>query len=525
MVRTLRSLILLLAVAGTASGQARLRRLPSNLNHPAINNYAPYISLDGNSIVYISDLGEDHDLVLTYTSREGVNWKDPLILPRAIGHKLNFLRGCSLSPDGKTLYLSNMKSNGMGGFDLYASQWKGTRWEEPVNMLLPANSKENEACASLSLDGNSFYYMRCATMDVNKASGCRILVMRKKTNGQWDNPEELPGYINTGNSQAPRIMGDGEMLIFSSDQLQPNRGGMDLYFTRWANGSWSKPQPLDFANTPENDQYVSASAAGMYLLKEASGQRSSELIEMLFPPEVRPTGTMRLEGSVSGIPDPALSYVTAYRTEDQSKVSTTQPAKDGSFLLYLNHGARYQLVIEPADEHYTFATKEYDLRSEDNPMVERLAVSLELVAPGTVLDAPGIGFNPSTATLTSASALELSRFNRLIEGNPDRSFSVEVTLYGYKEDSVRSDPDLTEVVYDTTRIPVTYRLDSVTTETRDSIVVRPRYHNDRTLQQAQAVVAALIREGTKPGRLAGSGKAIVEAIPEKRKTLIQIIVH
>lgn len=525
MVWTRRFLILLLAVAGTASGQAKLRKLPSNLNHPAINNYAPYISLDGNSMVYVTDLGEDHELVLTYTTRQGVNWKDPLILPRTIGHKLNFLRGCSLSPDGKTLFLSNMKSNGMGGFDLYMSQWKGTRWEEPVNMLLPANSKENEACASLSLDGNALYYMRCETMDADKASGCRILVMRKKPNGQWDNPEELPGFINTGNSQAPRIMGDGEMLIFSSDRLQPNQGGMDLYFTRWSAGTWSKPKPLDFANTPEDDRYVSATAAGLYLLKEAPGQRSSELVEMLFPPEVRPSGTLRLDGSVTGIPNPSLSYVTTYAQGDQSKVSTIQPAKDGSFLLYLTYGRRYQLVIEPADEHYTYSSKEFDLTGEGNAMVEHLAVNLELVTPGTVLDASAIAFQPSSATLTTASSLELSRLNRLIQGNPDRSFSVEVTLYGYREDSVRSDPDLTEVVYDTTRIPVMYQLDSVTTETRDSIVVRPRYHNDRTLQQAQAVASALIREGTKPGRLASSGKAIVEAIPEKRKTLIQVIAH
>jgi len=477
-------------------------------------------------MVYISDLGEDHDLVLTYTSRQGVNWKDPLILPRNIGHKLNFLRGSSLSPDGKTLYMSNIKSNGMGGFDLYASQWKGTRWEEPVNMLLPSNSKDNEACPSLSLDGNALYYMRCETMDVNKASGCRILVMRKKPNGQWDDPEELPSYINTGNSQAPRIMGDGEMLIFSSDQLQPNRGGMDLYFTRWTAGVWSKPQPLDFANTPGDDLYVSATASGMYLLKEAPGQRSSELVEILFPSEVRPTGNMRLEGTVNGIPNPSLSYITAYRQEDQSKVTTIQPAKDGSFLLYLNYGSTYQLVVEPADEHYTFSSKRYDLSGGDNPMVERLTVTLESVVPGTVLDAPGIEFQPSSATLTPASSLELTRMNRLIQGNPDRSFSVEVTLFGYREDSVRSDPDLTEVVYDTTRIEVTYQpVDSLPPETRDSIVVRPRYHNDRTLQQAQAVATALIEAGTKPGKLASSGKAVLEAIPEKRKTLIQIIAH
>lgn len=506
-------------------GQAATRKLPANINHPAINNYAPFISLDGNSMVYISDLGEDHELVLTYTTRQGVNWKDPSVLPRTIGHKLNFLKGFGLSPDGRTLYLANMKSNGMGGFDLYSSKLKGLVWEEPLNMLLPVNSRENEACPSISLDGTSFYYMRCQKMDLTSASGCRILVMKKKANGQWDSPVELPNYINTGNSQSPRIMGDSEMLVFSSDRLQPNKGGMDLYYTRFTDGVWSRPLPLDFANTAGDDVFVSSTSAGMYLLKDAPGQRSNELVEYLFPSEVRPKGTLRLEGTVSGVPDPASIFVTVYRLEDQHKLSMTQPATDGSFLLYLNYGSLYQLVVEPADEHYTFHSKVIDLRRDGNPMIERMAFTMEKVAPGTLLDLTAIEFETSSASLKAGSELELSRLTRLIQGNAERSFGIEVTLYGFEQDTVRSNADLTEVAYDTTRIPVTYQLDSVTTATRDSLVIHTRFHNDRTLRQAQAITEALIRQGISHGRLASSGKAVVEAIPEKRRTVIQVIAH
>lgn len=512
-------------VVPLVSAQLKVRKLANNLNHPAINNYAPYISLDGNSMVYVADLGEDHALTMAYTVRQGVNWKDPITLPKWIDNRLNFLKGFALSPDGKTLFISNQKSNGMGGFDLYTSRWKGSSWEEPVNMLLPANSKSNEACPSLSLDGSTLYYMRCDRMDFTNASGCRLMMMKKKPNGQWDDPVELPGHINTGNSQSPRIMGDGEMLIFSSDQLRPNKGRMDLYYTRFQEGSWTQPQPLDFANTPGDDQYVSATSAGMYLLKESMGQHSSELVEFLFPEEVRPKGTLRLEGVVSGPADPASPFVTIYDRDERRKTNTLRPGKDGSFVTYLTYGHRYEISIEPAEDHYTFFSRSFDLRGTDNAMVEKIRAVLSPAESDAVLDLEGIQFEGNTPALSPVSSPEIDRVARMMRGNADKSFAIEVTMYGYLEDSLRSQPDLTEVAYDTTRLTVTYAVDSVTSATRDSLVVKTRYHNDRTLAQAKTVASALVRLGIPAEKLACSGTALKEALPEKRRTEVQLIVH
>ena len=52
-------LVLMAQPVTLALGQTKPRKMANNLNHPAINNFAPYISLDGNSLVYITDLGED----------------------------------------------------------------------------------------------------------------------------------------------------------------------------------------------------------------------------------------------------------------------------------------------------------------------------------------------------------------------------------------------------------------------------------------------------------------------------------
>ncbi len=228
--------------------QAKTRRLPGIINHPSLNLYAPYISHDGNALLFVSDNGEDGALTVSYTSREN-DWSEPVELPKNVNHRLVYLKGFSLSADGKKMYFTSTKSPVVGGYDIMMSELKGKAWTEPQNFMLPINTKTNEGCPSISVDGNTLYFMRCEKMDQRTASGCKLFRADKKPNGQWGEPKELPANINTGNSQTPRIMADSETLIFSTDKMGSTKGGMDLYITRLSNGSWSDPVPLDFVNT------------------------------------------------------------------------------------------------------------------------------------------------------------------------------------------------------------------------------------------------------------------------------------
>src|SRR5690606_22439962 len=152
------------------------------------------------------------------------------------------VRGYGLSAGGSTLYFSTLKSPGVGGFDICTSEWRGgAAWTNPANLGKPINTRAHEACPLITPDGRMVYFMRCEKMSQTAAAGCALYRVEKKLNGLWGEPEALPDYINTGNSQTPRIMADGETLIFSSDQMGMTRGGMDLYMTRYRDGVWSTP--------------------------------------------------------------------------------------------------------------------------------------------------------------------------------------------------------------------------------------------------------------------------------------------
>ena len=183
------------------------------------------------------------------------------------------------------------------------------------------------------------------------------------------------------------------------------------------------------------------------------------------------------------------------------------------------------MSIDPELDNYTFYSKKFDMTSEKFSLVEKVSATIKPLTSGDEIELSGITFKPYSSELSPSSSQELRRLVRLMQGNPSVYFSIQVSLMGFEQDSVRSNPDFTELKVDTIKIPVTYRVDSVPTAVRDSLVIKSTYHNDRSLQQSKAVFNYLISQGIPAGKLACSGKAMPEALPEKRKILVTAIAH
>jgi hypothetical protein len=535
---------LMLTLVANGNGQTNVRKLSNTINHPAINVSAPYISLDGNSMVFVSDYGEDDALILNYaTKKDPVNWNDPMVIPKNINTRLTYLWGFALSEDGKTLLLTSLKGGGLGGYDIHISELQGTTWTEPRNPGLPLNSNLNDGAPSMTADGHTMYFMRCEEMDRFEAKQCKIMVATKNYMGKWEEPVELPSQVNTGNSQTPRILGDGETLIFASDQFPGGKGGMDLYQTRLEGVTWTQPLALNFANTEKDDQFVSTSSLGRYLLKEVQGPRKSEIAELLFPPDLKPKSTMKIEGIVSSPAGAPGSFITVYNQTNQKRVFNGRPAANGSFTIYLTEGSYYDLSIEPEKDNLSYYSKSYDLRGDKFQIADKIEAQIKPISAGDEFELTGLTFKPYSTEVTKESGEELRRMSRLINGNPGRNFVIDVTLKGYLEDSIQSDADLTEMIIDSTYIQIlkevpdslvaesmevdsldldSLALDTIPRDTMitmivDSLVVEYTFHNNRTAQQADAIIGALVTAGVPRNKLTSSYRAIPEAVPEERR--------
>lgn len=515
---------LMIVIYTSSFSQAKTRRLTSSINHPSLNLFAPYISHDGNALLFLSDNGEDRALTLNYTSRES-DWSPPAVIPKNINHKLTFLRGYGLSADGKRMYYSSVKSPTIGGYDIFTSELKGIVWTDPQNLLLPINTKLNEACPSFTTDGSTIYFMRCAKMDQNNASDCKIYRSKKKATGQWEEPEELPATINTGNSQTPRIMADGETLIFSSNKMASTKGGMDLYQTKWINGSWTLPIALEYINSEKDDQYISVSALGRYLLRDVTNAKKiNELVEFLIPTELRPRGMMKIEGKITDAFNAATpAYISVIDLNTSKRVYTGRPSTDGTYLLYLMEGSNYEMSVDPEQSNMTYYARQFDLRSDKIPQREKVNITLKTPALGDEMPLDLVKFAPNSSKLEASSDTELKRLVRLTKANPSLKLEIQVLLSGYEENVNQITPDLTEMVIDS----ILTQFDDIDTLGhifhRDSMIVRTRYHNDRTRQQAQAIIVYLSSQGIETSRLSCFGNAIEAILPENKKLIIKAV--
>ncbi|MEL7001609.1 MAG: hypothetical protein AAFN93_02610 [Bacteroidota bacterium] len=548
------SLLVLIFCCALSHAQRAIRDLPKNINQPSVNLYAPFISGDGRSMIYLSDYTDDGHHVMYYATRKGVtSWNDGEEIDKVINRPThNFRGGYSLNFDGSMLLYTSRKS-GLGGFEIWYSEKISTGWGPPKNMGAPINSASNEGSPMISPDGQYLYFMRCESMTEYKgAKGCKLMVSKWKYN-KWGEPEELPAHINTGNSQTPRILADGETLFFSSDQFG-GKGYLDLYMTRKVEDQWTEPVPLDFVNDEWNNAFVSVPSKGRYLFVDVKGARSRTLTQILIPKEFKPKGVMRIQGNVVDMSGaPVNANLTVFNIDERKRLWNEKIGNRGEFTLVLNEGASYDLSVTDGDENMYYS-KIYRLDSIGPRDRQKLKVIVEPVELNRAYETP-IGFELYTSELSDDSIFELRRLAGLMRKNQDMKIEIGVHLENYVRDSIQSNQDLTEIMADSIivekRVPKvmdlgqdstlsvamdsvvsdslvsdslsteSVGLDSVFYEIVEEIQIKYTYHNDRTEKQGESIKEYLIGRGINEERISikVSRSDAQESILETEKTM------
>ncbi|MDP4200283.1 MAG: OmpA family protein [Bacteroidota bacterium] len=115
-----------------------------------------------------SEAKENVDIFVSHQLPDG-RWGDPINL----GSKINTGRYDAspfLAADGTTLFFASDGHGGLGGLDIFKSEWKGptdTDWTEPEALPAPINSPANDFFISFSAATNSLYF----TSDRDGGSG------------------------------------------------------------------------------------------------------------------------------------------------------------------------------------------------------------------------------------------------------------------------------------------------------------------------------------------------------------------
>lgn len=160
-----------------------------------------------------------------------------------------------ISSDGNTLIFTSNRSDDERAIkakknfeDIYWSKRAGNGWEQPKKISPNLNQEYNDAAASLSPDGKTLF--------LYYEEGAGDIYISRFENGDWSKPTPLNKNINTSMywETSASITADGKKLYFASNR-PGGIGELDLYVSELdAKGQWGKAVNLGpVINTADNE--------------------------------------------------------------------------------------------------------------------------------------------------------------------------------------------------------------------------------------------------------------------------------
>lgn len=362
--------LLATVAAQTTSVQGRAK--VSGISSDKYTEYAPTVSADGKTLIFewnknkTAVEGEQWELFESRLSEDG-SWSEPYPLT-AINEKCNFLAGPSLSYDGNIIYFTAFIDKVTTSEDIfYSKRLDDKTWSAPIDIGKPINTEGYEGFPSISADGRALYFVRInEEHDYDKKSkeSCfKLFVSHKTADGSWGEPVALPNSINAGCERDPKIMADNHTLIFSSIR-EGGKGKFDMYQSRLlGDGSWTSPQPLDFINSPENDQSPCIAAAGDVMFFCSN----NDIYSVGIPKEYRQMINITVQGVVTAADSkaPLAAELRVIDTNTNTLVSTVLAnAATGHYSLLLSSQSKYR--VEVINKLYFVSHVDFDFTKEES---------------------------------------------------------------------------------------------------------------------------------------------------------------
>jgi hypothetical protein len=158
------------------------------------------------------------------------------------------------STDGRTFYFVKSTPD-MNFWTIVFSQLNGGEWSEP--QVAPFSGKYSDADEFITVDGRRMFFISrrpvSAQISPNAAGKLDIWMMDRTANG-WSEPRNLGRPVNSeGSEYFPTLTRDGTLYFGSA--RSGGKGGVDLYRSRFLNGSYQEPENLGDAINTTFDEF------------------------------------------------------------------------------------------------------------------------------------------------------------------------------------------------------------------------------------------------------------------------------
>lgn len=180
------------------------------------------ISADGKELYLYREDGEGDIFISVF---DGTTWSEPEALPYPINTNY-WETGMSVTPDGKTVYFSSDRPGGYGGLDIYMStkQPDGS-WNTPQNLGPLINTEGHEDSPFIHPDLQTLFF----SSDGHPGLGGYDVFKSEWVNGEWQQPENMGYPINSPDNNFHFIMTDDRKHGYYSSIQEDGYGKSDIY--------------------------------------------------------------------------------------------------------------------------------------------------------------------------------------------------------------------------------------------------------------------------------------------------------
>ncbi|MFP4047181.1 MAG: OmpA family protein [Bacteroidales bacterium] len=327
-------------------------------------NTRPAINSKQTRIVYVNKL-KFYDAVFM-AEKKGGKWEEPVNLTPQIKSDGNFYP-TSLNKKGDKLIL--MKSSRYKG-DLYISKFdkENNQWKEPEKLGKNINTNNWETHGHLCNDGKTLYF---TSNRKEGMGGLDIYVSHyNEDNKEWGPAKNLGENINTPYNEETPFLTDDEEEIYFSSQGHYGMGGFDIFYSeKLEDGSWSEPINAGYPiNTTDDDlfyQPVNKGKDGYMSRFRPDGFGNSDIYKITYTPEDT-ISKAHLKGAIYPPHGETITAgqlkISIQNTDDDGKKYKPSLTDSATFSEKLRPG-EYKIIIK-AEEKYKPIEKTIAIRKE-----------------------------------------------------------------------------------------------------------------------------------------------------------------
>jgi outer membrane protein OmpA-like peptidoglycan-associated protein len=422
---------------------------PINIG-PGINTadpeYFPTITVDGRTILFtrrikdsrvLGAMKEQEDFYISHLSENNI-WMKAEPMPTNI-NTINNEGAPTIAADGRTLIFVACPDytgteygegrTGKGSCDLFITKKIGSRWQNPQNVPGGINTQNWETQPSLSADGKTIYFIRgIRGQGGNKSSD--IYTSTLLDNGTWSTAVRLPDHINTPQEEeSVLIHPDGKTLYFAS-RGHVGFGGSDLFVTRMdENGVWSKPENLGYpinSRFDENSLMVSPDGEiGFFASNREGGYGDLDIYYFVMPEHLRPTKTLYFDGLVFDVKTrtPLAGKFQLIDVKTGKEVIRAESDKvTGEFMVSLPINREYALNVEYPG--YNFFSQNFNMTGSDSLESIHMDVPMVPVGDATPVVLANVFFDLNKTNLRPESFIELNKLKDFLNNNPTMKIEI-----------------------------------------------------------------------------------------------------